>query len=297
VTTRSAFRRPTVLVGLLALFALGAAWGWSARGGSAWFPRERVAILPIDGVILSDEWILLELRRFVDDPTVRALVVAIDSPGGAVAPSQSIYQELRRAREMGLPVVAVIGSVGASGGYYIALAADSILAMPGSVTGSIGVIMELPDASELLGRVGLNMQVVKSAEFKDAGSPFRRPSDADRQVLQAMVSDVYGQFVDAVAYERALPVDSVHGLADGRLLSGRQAVSAGLIDRPGNLIDAIAVAGRMAGLGDEPDILYPPPPSRSLLEMVLGVRASALTDGLRAGMERSQGPRLRYIAH
>jgi protease IV len=268
---------------------------WS--GEVRWFQGDRVALLPIDGVILSDEPILLDLRRFLDDPSVRAIVVAIDSPGGAVAPSQSIYQELRRARDEGIPVVAAIGSVGASGGYYVALAADTILAMPGSVTGSIGVILEFPDASELLGKVGVSMQVVKSSEHKDAGSPFRRPSDDDRRVLQAMVSDVYEQFVSTVAHERMMDPDSVRVLADGRLLSGRQAVGAGLIDRSGNLVDAIAVAGRMAGIGDDPEVVYPPQPSRTLVEMILGVRAASFADGLRAGAERLQGPRLRYMAH
>jgi protease IV len=272
------------------------ATGLFVRSG-AWFPRDRVAVLPIHGVILSDEAILYELGLFLDDPSVRAVVVTIDSPGGAVAPSQSIYQELRRVRDEGIPVVAAIGSIGASGGYYIALAADTILAMPGSVTGSIGVIMEFPDASELLHRVGVSMEVVKSAEHKDVGSPFRRITNGDRAVLQSMVSDVYDQFVSAVAFERFLDEDSVRVLADGRLLSGRQAVHAGLVDGTGNLKDAIAVAGRMAGLGEDPEVIYPPEPRRSLLEMVLGVQATRLADRLRIGADQLQGPRLRYIAH
>jgi protease IV len=283
--------------GLLSVFLLLVLAGSTLRTGhSAWFPRDRVALLPINGVILSDEAILFELQHFLEDPSVRAIVVQIDSPGGAVAPSQSIYQELRRAREEGIPVVASIGSIGASGGYYIALAADSILALPGSVTGSIGVIMEFPDASDLLARVGVGMEVVKSAEHKDAGSPYRRISDSDRRVLQSMVTDVYDQFVTAVAYERALPEDSVRVLADGRLLSGRQAVRAGLIDRSGNLADAIAVAGRMVGLGDYPEVLMPPEPRRSFLEVVLGVAASDLANRLRASTESVQAPRLRFIA-
>jgi protease IV len=266
-------------------------------GESPWPSAPRVAVLPIHGVILSDEAILFELRRFVNDRSVRAIVVSIDSPGGAVAPSQSIYQELRKARDEGMPVVAAIGSMGASGGYYIALAADSIVAMPGSVTGSIGVIMEFPNASELLGKVGVSMEVVKSSEHKDTGSPYRRISDGDRQLLQAMVSDVYDQFVAAVAAERLIEEDSVRRLADGRLLSGRQALIAGLVDGMGNLNDAIAMAGRMAGLGDDPDVVLPPEPRRSLLEMVLGVQASGLVERLRMGADPLHGPRLRYIAH
>jgi len=296
VNLRKALRGSGYVAAVFLMLGFAAYAVPAARASGSWFPHDRVAVLPIEGVILSDEPVLSELRRFLDDPSVRAIVVLIDSPGGAVAPSQSIFQELSKAREQGIPVVASIGSMGASGGYYVALAADTILAMPGSVTGSIGVIMEYPDASELLGKVGVSMQVVKSSEHKDAGSPFRRANDGDRRILQAMVSDVYDQFVAAVAYERVLDEDSVRVLADGRLLSGRQALRAGLVDRTGNLVDAIAVAGRMAGLGDDPEVVYPPEPSRSLAEIILGVRASSLAAGLRAGAEQFQGPRLRYIA-
>jgi protease IV len=298
VSYRKALRGCGFLAAIVLLFGFVAfaaprLWG----GASPWFAQARVAVLPVEGVILTDELLLYELRHFLDDPSVQAIVVAIDSPGGAVAPSQSLYQELRRAREEGIPVVAAIGSIGASGGYYIALAADTILAMPGSVTGSIGVIMEFPNATSLLDKVGVSMEVVKSAEHKDAGSPYRLISEGDRSVLQAMVSDVYDQFVSTVAYERVLDEDSVRRLADGRLLSGRQAVHAGLVDRTGNLMDAIAVAGRMAGLGDHPQVVYPPEPRRSLVEVLLGVQASSLVNRLRAGAEPFQGPRLRYIAH
>jgi protease IV len=271
------------------------AGGGAARGGS-WWGGERVAVLPIHGVIGSDEAILAELRAFVGDPSVRAIVVTIDSPGGAVAPSQSIYQELRKAREGGIPVVASIASIGASGGYYIALAADSILALPGSLTGSIGVIMEFPNAAELLGKLGVSMVVVKSSEHKDIGSPFRDVSEGDRLLLQAMITDVYEQFVGAVALERRLGEDSVRSIADGRLFSGKQALEAGLVDRHGNLADAIAMAGRMAGLGDDPEVVHPPQPRRSLIEVLLGVRVSDLADRFRAGADQIHGPRMRFIA-
>jgi protease IV len=297
LTVRKALFGCSALAGFLLLVGLAAALtGGSSAGGGRWWQGDRVALLPIHGVIASDEAILEELRAFVDDPTVRALVVTIDSPGGGVAPSQSIYQELRKAREGGLPVVASISSIGASGGYYIALAADSIVALPGSLTGSIGVIMEFPNATELLGKIGLSMEVVKSSEHKDIGSPFRPASDRDRRLLQAMVTDVYDQFVDAVAYERQLPADSVRTIADGRLFSGRQAIAAGLVDREGNLVDAIAIAGRMAGLGDDPEVVLPPLPPRSLIEILLGVRVSDLTDRFRVGADQIQGPRMRFIA-
>ena len=243
------------------LLTLGVAAFLLQGGGGGWASGDRVAVLELYGPIDTDTDFLYELEQFRDDASVKAIVVHIDSPGGGVAPSQSIYQELRKVREEGTPVVASIGSVGASGGYYVALAADTIVALPGSMIGSIGVIMEFPNARDLLDRVGVHMETVKSSAHKDIGSPFRDIEPAERDLLQAMVSDVYGQFVAAVVRERHLPEQQVRHLADGRILSGRQAIRAKLIDREGNLPDAVALAGRMAGLGDDPETVYPPEPS------------------------------------
>jgi protease IV len=253
------------LVGI-ALAVLVTVRGDAGIGGGG-----RIAVLEIDGVIAEDQQFLRDLRRFRDNRAVRGYVVNINSPGGVVAPSQSIFQELRRVREEdGVPVVAAIGGVGASGGYYVALAADSIFALPGSITGSIGVIMEIPDVSELMGRVGVRMQSVMSAEHKDVGSPFRPLGEGDREVLQSLVVDVYDQFVDVVATERSLDRSVVLEYADGRILSGRQALQARLIDRLGNREDALETAGVMAGLGKRPRIVRPPEPRVSLLDLLLG---------------------------
>lgn len=216
------------------------------------FGRDRIAILPLRGVITQNHRVLRELRDYRKDGSVRGFVLWVDSPGGEVAPSQSIYQELARAREDGYAVVAAIGSVGASGAYYAALGADTILAMPGSLVGSIGVIMEFPNYQVLLDKVGLRFEVVKSAEHKDLGSPYREITPEERALLQEVVDDVYGQFVDAIAEEREMSRDSVMKVADGRLLSGHMAIEYGLIDAEGNLDDAVAMAGKMAGLGPEP---------------------------------------------
>ena len=219
----------------------------------------RVAVLELEGLIADDQQFLQDLRELRRDPSVRAWVVAINSPGGVVAPSQSIYQELRRVREEDdVPVVASIGSVGASGGYYVALAADSILALPGSITGSIGVLMEYPNLAGLLERVGVRMEVVKAGEQKDLGSPFRSMDEADRAILTALVEDVHAQFIETVAEARGIPVEEVGRMADGRVLSGRQAREQRLVDRLGNRGEAIAVAGRMAGLGPDPRVVRPP---------------------------------------
>ena len=268
----------------------------SARGGGDLGLGGRLALIEIDGVLYDDAELLEQIRWLREDPTVRGFVVAINSPGGVVAPSQSIYQTLREIRdEDGLPVVASIGSVGASGGYYVALGADSIYVLPGSITGSIGVIMEFPNASELMEKVGVRMETVQSAEHKDIGSPFRDMTEEDRALLQSLVQDVYDQFVDVVAEERGMPRASVLALADGRLLSGRQAVAAGLVDAEGNIDDAIAAAGRMADLGDDPYVVMPPEPERGLLDRLLFGRAAGVFSRMLDARETGAGPSLRYV--
>jgi protease IV len=247
----------------------------SVRGGQGFGLGGRIAVLDIEGLIDDDQRFLRDLRRFRDDPSVKGYVININSPGGVVAPSQSIFQELRRTRdEDSVPVVAAIGGVGASGGYYIALAADSIFALPGSITGSIGVIMEIPDASELMQKVGVRVESVKSAEHKDVGSPFRPMGAGDRAILDSLVLDVYDQFVEAVVTEREIGRDQVVLVADGRILSGRQALQARLIDRLGNREDALSAAGRMAGLGSDPRIVRPPEDRPTIWDVVFG-RSSA----------------------
>lgn len=216
---------------------------------------DRIAVVPLRGVITEGHPALRQLRELRDDSSIRGFVLWIDSPGGEVAPSQALYREVRRLRSEGVPVVAAIGSVGTSGAYYAALGADTIVALPGSLIGSIGVLMEYPIAEALLDRVGVRFEVIKSAEHKDVGSPYREATEGDRELLQAVVDDVFAQFVDAVAEERGLPRDSVERISDGRLLSGRLALDYGLIDAEGDLVDAIATAGTMAGLGPEPRTL------------------------------------------
>lgn len=267
------------------------------RGDSGLSLGGRVAIVEIDGVIDDDRKLLDELRQFRRDESVKGYLVHINSPGGSVGPSQSIYQELRRARTQdSVPVVASISGVGASGGYYIALAADSIFALPGSITGSIGVIMEIPDASQLMDKVGVRWQTVKSAEHKDVGSPFRPLTERDRAILDTLVLDVYAQFVDVVARDRRLERSSVERVADGRILSGRQALALGLIDRLGNREDALRAVGRMAGLGEEPRTVRPPEERLRLLDILLGRSTVSVLSRLVAPLEPSAAvPRLMFV--
>ncbi|HEU5210876.1 MAG TPA: signal peptide peptidase SppA [Longimicrobiales bacterium] len=239
------------------------------RGGDGLRLGDRIALIEIDGVIADDRDLLEQLEEYRDDASVKGFVVAINSPGGVVGPSQSIYRELRRLRDEGKPVIASIGGVGASGGYLVALAADSILVLPGTMTGSIGVIMELPNAAELMDRVGVQVEVVKSSEHKDIGSPFRPMGEGDRALLDTLIQDVYGQFVETVMEERGLSRGQVLAVADGRVISGRQAAALGLVDGIGNLTDAVAIAGRMAGLGSEPSLLRRKDDAPTLMDVLL----------------------------
>jgi protease IV len=267
-----------------------------ASGGSGLGLRGRIGVLSVEGLIADDTKLLEQVRTFRDDPSIKGFVIEINSPGGVVGPSQSIYEELRRLREEdNRPVVASIGSVGASGGYYVALAADSIYALPGSITGSIGVIMEFPEASALLNKVGVEMQVVKSREHKDVGSPFRPITPGDRQILSALVDDVYRQFVEVVVRERKLPADRIARVTDGRVLSGRQAQQEGLIDRLGNLNDAVAAAGRMAGLGEEPHVVRPPEDRLTLLDVLLGRSVTGAIERLVTPLESASSPRVKFV--
>lgn len=299
-------RRALITAAVIAVLSLMTLTGivlsvvMAGGSGSGLGLGSRIALLEVDGAIVDDEAFLERVRGLRDDPSIKGWVVAVNSPGGVVAPSQSMYDTLRKIRdEDGEPVVAAIGSVGASGGYYVALAADSILAMPGSITGSIGVVMQFPNVQELMQRVGVEMELVTSGDQKDLGSPFRDMDPEDREILVAMVEDVHGQFVEVVAEARGMSVEEVLPLADGRIFTGRQAMAAGLVDGMGNVEDAIALAGRMAGLGSDPRTARPRREQAPwLLDLLLGESAVALartlTRTVTAPMAGS-GPVLKYI--
>jgi protease-4 len=217
------------------------------------------------------------------DTGISAIVLRVDSPGGGVVASQEIYDEVVRVRDDGTPIVVSMGAVAASGGYYVACAGDSVVANAGTITGSIGVLMEFTNLEELLGKVGVEFDVVKSGEYKDTGSLAREMTDEERALLQTTVDDIYAQFVETVALEREMDEASVRALADGRILSGRQALDAGLVDRLGTLSDAVAIAGRMGGIEGEPRVQEPTRPMRlTLLDLVSGSLSKALRPGTSA---------------
>jgi protease-4 len=219
---------------------------------------DRIAVIRIEGLILDAKDTVAELKRFGESSSVKAIVLRIDSPGGGVVPSQEIHDAVQRVRsKQHKTVVASMGTVAASGGYYIATAADRIVANPGTLTGSIGVIMELVNLEGLLQKVGVESVVVKSGHYKDIGSPFRKMSPDERRLLQALMDDIHNQFIEAVAKGRSLEIAAVRTLADGRILTGRQARDARLVDELGDLEDAVRLAADLAGLEGEPQIVEP----------------------------------------
>ncbi|MDQ6735401.1 MAG: signal peptide peptidase SppA [Nitrospirota bacterium] len=252
--------------------------------------EERIALVRVEGVILDAQQTISELKRYGDNPLVKAIVVRIDSPGGGVVPSQEIHDAVKRIREkQSKLVIASMGTVAASGGYYIAAATDRIVANPGTLTGSIGVIMELANVEGLMKKIGVESVVVKSGAHKDLGSPFRAMNLEDRTILQNVMDDVHSQFIEAVAAGRSLDIKTVRALADGRIFTGRQAKAAKLVDELGDLNDAIKLAADMAGLEGEPRVVEPRKrfSIRDLIEGHLG--------GILPNLQLETGVRLKYL--
>lgn len=257
----------------------------------------RVAVIPLVEIIGpgAERTFVRNLRAFEKSDAVKAFVVEIRSPGGTVGASQSIYSAIRALRDKDdRPVIAWIGDVGASGGYYAALGADSIFALPGSITGSIGVIMQFPYAEELMRKVGVGLEVVKSGPYKDAGSPARPLSEEERAMLQGVVDDVYSQFVEAVTENRPLDPDEARVLADGRIYSGEQAVELELLDGLATLKETIDIAGELAGLGKDPETVRPREPRVGLLELLFGISESRLREWFGGFLPETSTPRLLY---
>jgi protease-4 len=217
----------------------------------------RIGVVTIEGVISSElaERTVRQLTKYADDPSIKAIVLRIDSPGGGVASSQEIYEEVKRTRTGGKLVVASLGSVAASGGYYVASVTDRIFANAGTVTGSIGVIVQLANVEELLRKMGVGSTVITSGPFKDSGNPTRALRPEERQVFQSLVDDVYQQFVEAVAQGRNIALAEVRQAADGRIYTGRQARDLRLVDELGTFQDAIMYAASTMGIVGKPKVV------------------------------------------
>lgn len=217
---------------------------------------DRVALIRVEGIILDSRETIEQLKRYGEDNSVKAIVLRVDSPGGGVVPSQEIYEEVKKIREKGeKKFVVSMGSVAASGGYYIACPADKIVANPGSITGSIGVIMELANIEGLLEKIGVKSIVIKSGRHKDIGSVMREMSAEEKEILQKVLDDVHNQFIEAVANGRGIKEEDVRNIADGRIFTGRQAKEMGLVDEIGNLEDTIKLAAKISGIKGEPKVV------------------------------------------
>jgi protease-4 len=236
--------------------------------GDADFGGEGVGVVEIEGAIADARVPIEQIRQFREDDDIKAIVVRIDSPGGAVGPSQEIYREIRKT--IGTKkVIASMGAVAASGGYYVACAADGIVANPGTITGSIGVIMGYTNFRQLLDKIGMVPVVIKSGPYKDTGSPTREMREDERQILQSITNGIHGQFVTAIAKGRKLARADVETMADGRIFTGEDAQARGLVDRLGNFEDALKWAGELGGIEGDVAAVYARDKNLSLLRYLL----------------------------
>ncbi len=252
--------------------------------------KNRIGIVDITGLITDSQYITNQVKKFRQDKRIRGIILRIDSPGGAVGPSQEIYDEVLKTRESGKTIYASMGALAASGGYYIASAAEKIFANPGTLTGSIGVIMAFSNAKGLMEKIGLQPEIVKAGEYKDIGSPARAMTQKERNLLQSVVTDVHQQFIEAVASGRDISVAEVTKIADGRILTGRQAYSLNLVDQMGGLQVSIDQLAHKVGIIGSPKIIKETP-RVGFLDWVL---KSTVNQSL---INRSSIPSLQYTWH
>ena len=258
-----------VFVGFLFFGALMAAFSNDTSSSEWKFGTNKVAIVPLEGEILEARDFVDALHRYASNSMVRAIVIRINSPGGAIAPSQEMYEEILKTRRLsGKPIVASLDSVAASGGYYVASACDRIVANPGSITGSIGVIMQWMDIRDLLAWAKTKPQTITSGAMKDAGSPYREMTDAERGYFQHIAGELHHQFIAAVAKGRKLSEADVTKVADGRIFTGEEALSLKLVDQLGNLDDAVTAAAKLAGVSGRPTTIYPKKRTRGLFDLL-----------------------------
>lgn len=250
--------------------AVAFAVGLSGRGRLDLFPSEALGVLRIEGAILDVDWYMEQVEVLRSDHSVKAVVLRIDSPGGAIAPTQELHAELVKLREE-KPLVVSMGTVAASGGYYLSCAGEWIVCNPGTITGSIGVIMELTNLEELFGKLGIKSRTIKSGDHKDMGSPFRELTPEEEKLLLDMIMDTHEQFVETVMEARRVDYEAIAPYFDGRVFTGRQALKLGLVDELGNINDAMRKASELAGLKEVPEEIFEPEQKRrGLLSILFG---------------------------
>jgi protease-4 len=258
-----------LMAGLVVLSIIVVAMGKDS--GELSLSTHKVAIIPIEGEIFDSRDTLDALDRYAENNTVKAIVIRINSPGGAIAPSQEIYAAIRKTRkDSGKPIVASMDSVAASGGYYIAAGCDEIVANPGTITGSIGVVLQWFDMEELVRWAKLKPETITSGPLKAAGSPYRELSEAERAYFQRIVLQLHSQFVRAVAEGRTgkLSEAEVAKIADGRVFTGEEALTLKLVDELGSIDDAVATAAKLAGIKGEPARIWPKRREPTLVDLL-----------------------------
>ena len=278
-------------LGLVALVVLSSVFSRYLSDGGLDDGKEKIALVEISGQIFDSREIVRQLSKYRRDDDIKAILLRIDSPGGAVAPSQEIYDEVLRVRADNKKIYASMGSLAASGGYYIAVAADRIFANPGTLTGSIGVIMAFGNAEKLMEKIGLEPQVVKSGKYKDVGSPARKMTAEERIYLQRVVDDVHQQFIDAVVQGRNITPKQARKLADGRIFTGRQALELKMVDEMGGLEDVIVKLGEAVGIEGRPRVVWEEPPKGFLEWLMQG----SLPKEFKANWIPSQFPSLQFL--
>ena len=245
---------------------------------------EKVGVIELVGTIVDSKQIVQQIKDFREAETVKSIVIRIDSPGGGVGPSQEIYREIQKTIAH-KKVIASMGSVAASGGYYVAAAADGIIANPGTITGSIGVIMGYTNFEELMQKIGLQPVVIKSGEFKDMGSPVREMKEKEREFLEAFTQKIHHQFIRDIAQGRNVEIDRIEPIADGRIFTGEEAIAMGLVDRLGNFQDAVQWAGELGGIKGEVKTVYPEKERPSFIEYVMESALKIISrNSLRTGL-------------
>jgi protease-4 len=217
--------------------------------------KGKVAIVELNYTIISSESIVRQFKKFREDESIKAIVLRINTPGGGVAASQEMYEEVRKTRDSGKPVIVSFGSIAASGGYYVSCGGSLIVSNPGSLTGSIGVIAQFITIKELAEKLGINATTVKSGDLKDAGNMFREPNEADIEYLQDIIDNSFQQFLDVVSRERKIDMEELKKIATGRVFTGMQALELGLVDTLGTFEDAIQIAADIGGIEGEPTIV------------------------------------------
>ncbi|MEO8665865.1 MAG: signal peptide peptidase SppA [Ignavibacteria bacterium] len=217
--------------------------------------KGKIAVVDLNYTILSSESIVRQFKDYGEDKKIKAIILRVNTPGGGVAASQEMYEIIKQTRDKGKPVIISISSLGASGGYYAACGGSIIVADPGSLVGSIGVIINLMNFKELAEKIGVTQTIIKSGELKDAGNPLRDINEKDKEYFQDIVDDSFDQFLEVVSKERKIDKEKLKEYATGRVFTGRQGKEIGLVDSLGTYEDAIRIAARMAGIEGEPSIV------------------------------------------